>query len=277
MAGTLFLVATPIGNLEDITYRARRVLAEAGIIACEDTRHTGKLLAHFAIATPTISYHEHNEHSRSRELIEKLLAGTDVALASDAGTPLISDPGYRLVLSAIQHSINVVSIPGPSAVLVALTASGFPTDAFHFAGFLNTKQTQLRKQLELLKLQTCTIILYEAPHRIIETLSSIAEVFGPDRPVVVARELTKLHEEYLRGTAATIQTQLAARPSVKGEITVLIGPAPDVPPDPADPDLLRREVEALIASGTPRMDAIKEVARRHRLPKRDVYRTVEDS
>jgi 16S rRNA (cytidine1402-2'-O)-methyltransferase len=196
-------------------------------------------------------------------------------LASDAGTPLISDPGHRLVSLAIVNTIKVVSIPGPSALLTALTASGLPSSPFHFAGLLSAKRTQFRKELSELNelLQDCTLILYEAPHRILEALADVAEICGPDRPVVLARELTKVHEEFLRGTALSIQTQLAARPSIKGEITLLIGPAPAKPPEEVAPATLREEVAALVSQGTPRMDAIKEVARRHHLPKRQVYKT----
>ena len=269
MPASLYLVATPIGNLEDITLRALRVLKEADVIACEDTRQTGKLLAHFGIDKPTVSYHEHNEAARTQELLARLEAGAEVALVSDAGTPLISDPGYRLLTAAIAAGIPVVPVPGASAVLSALAAAGLPTDAFRFGGLLPVKSTQRRKALESLRAETCTLIFYEAPHRILDTLSDIAALLG-DRPVVVARELTKFYEEFLRGTAEQVRLQLAARPSVKGEITLLIGKgAPAVATTSVE-----EAVHELEEAGIPRMDAIKQVARDRGLSKRDVYKTI---
>jgi 16S rRNA (cytidine1402-2'-O)-methyltransferase len=268
MPGTLYLVATPIGNLEDITLRALRVLREADLIACEDTRQTGKLLRHFDIIDkPMVSYHEHNEAARTAELIAKLESDVTVALVSDAGTPLVSDPGYRLVTAAIGAGIAVVPIPGASALLSALTGAGMPTDAFRFCGFLPPKQGQRRKALEALRAEDCTLVFYEAPHRIVDTLSDISAVYG-ERPVVVARELTKLHEEFLRGTVDEVRSQLDARPSVKGEITLLIGKgAPVMAETPIDAAV--RELEQ---KGVPRMDAIKQVARERGLSKREVYK-----
>jgi 16S rRNA (cytidine1402-2'-O)-methyltransferase len=267
MSGQLYLVATPIGNLEDITYRAVRVLREADLIACEDTRHTRKLLDHYGIQKPTISYHEHNEAERSEELASRLLAGATIALVSDAGMPLVSDPGYRLVRAAIECGVPVYAIPGPSAALTALAASGLPSDSFHFGGFLPVKPGQRAKVLEALAEEQATLIFYEAPHRILEALEAVEAALGP-RPVVVARELTKLHEEYLRGTAAEIRAQLAARDSVKGEITLLIGKAAAPLPDDTP---IEDAVQALITGGAARMDAIKQVARRRGLSKREVY------
>jgi len=268
MSGVLYLVATPIGNLEDITYRAVRTLREVDLIACEDTRHTRKLLDHYKIARPLISYHEHNERARAEELVAKLLAGTNVALVSDAGMPLVSDPGYRTAAAAIRAGISVVPIPGPSAVITALAAAGLPTDAFYFAGFLPAKSGQRARALEALRDQSATLVFYEAPHRILETLADIERILGP-RPVVVARELTKLHEEFLRGTPAEVRAALESRPSVKGEIALLIGqrttPAPETIP-------IDEAVAAHIHAGMSRMDAIKEVARTRGLSKRDVYR-----
>jgi 16S rRNA (cytidine1402-2'-O)-methyltransferase len=267
MPGALYLVATPIGNLEDITYRAVRTLKEADLIACEDTRQTRKLLDHYGIGKPTISYHEHNEAERAEDLAARLSGGASIALVSDAGMPLVSDPGYRLVQAALTAGVPVIPIPGPSAALTALAASGLPTDAFHFAGFLPHKPGQRLKALEAVADEHATVIFYEAPHRIIEALEAVEQVLGA-RPIVVARELTKLHEEFLRGTAAEIRAILAARDSVKGEITLLIGKA--LAPEPDDtpvPDA----VEALVRDGTPRMDAIKQVARRRGLSKREVY------
>lgn len=267
--GTLFVVATPIGNLEDITLRALRVLKEAAVIACEDTRQSGKLLSHFGIPTPTISYHDHNEVSRTEDLLERLQAGSDVALITDAGTPLLSDPGYRLVTAAVAAGICVVPVPGASAALGALAAAGLPTDAFRFCGFLPPKSGQRRKALEELLDETCTLIFYEAPHRILDTLEDIEAVCGP-RPVVVARELTKLHEEFLRGTATEVRAQLADRPSVKGEITLLLGKGTPI----ADNTPLPEAVAALEAQGIPRMDAIKQVARDRGISKREVYKEI---
>jgi 16S rRNA (cytidine1402-2'-O)-methyltransferase len=270
VTGILYIVATPIGNLEDITLRAVRVLREVDWIACEDTRQTRKLLDHFGIAKPMVSYHEHNEAGRAAELVEKLANGGSGALVSDAGTPLISDPGYRLVQAAIAATVPVVPIPGVSAVVSALSAAGLPTDAFRFCGFLPPKSSQRRKTLEQWKAESATLIFYETPHRILEALEDVTAVMGP-RPVVVARELTKLHEEFLRGTAAEVQKVLASRPSVKGEITLLIGKTDEVQ---ADDTPLEDAVRAAEQQGLPRMDAIKQVARQRGLSKRDVYRLI---
>jgi 16S rRNA (cytidine1402-2'-O)-methyltransferase len=267
MPGLLYVVATPIGNLEDMTYRAVRVLGESDLIACEDTRQTRKLLEHYNIHKPTVSYHDHNEQERTEDLMARLLAGETVALVSDAGMPLVSDPGYRLVHAAIEAGISVQPIPGASASLTALAASGLPTDSFHFGGFLPPKTGQRAKLLESLAEERATLIFYEAPHRILETLEAVEAALGP-RPVVVAREITKIHEEFLRGTAAEIHAQLAARDTVKGEITLLIGRAIAPPPDDTP---MAEAVDALIRDGVPRMDAIKQVARRRGLSKREVY------
>src|ERR1039458_1700295 len=256
MAGKLYLVATPIGNLEDITYRAVRVLREADVIACEDTRQTRKLLDHYEISKATGSYHEHNEAERAVELA-----------LSDAGMPLVSDPGYRLVRAAIELGVAVEPVPGASAALAALAASGLPTDSFYFGGFLPSKPGQRAKALEARAEEHATLIFYEAPHRILEALEAVEQTLGP-RPVVVARELTKIHEEFLRGTAEEVRAQLAARDSVRGEITLLIGraagPAPDDTP-------VEEAVAVLVEAGTARMDAIKQVARKRGLSKREVY------
>src|SRR5215813_11730494 len=270
MSGLLYLVATPIGNLEDITYRAVRVLREAAVIACEDTRQTRKLLDHFQIHKPTVSYHEHNESERAEELVARLLGGETIALVSDAGMPLVSDPGYRLVRAAIENGIAVQPIPGPSASLAALAASGLPTDAFHFGGFLPAKTGQRARALEALGEEEATLIFYEAPHRILEALEAVETALGP-RPVVVAREITKLHEEFLRGTAREVRDQLAARDSVKGEITLLIGRATSPPPDETP---IEEAVDTLVRGGMARMDAIKQVARKRGLSKREVYKHV---
>jgi 16S rRNA (cytidine1402-2'-O)-methyltransferase len=271
-AGTLYIVATPIGNLEDITLRGVRVLREAHLIACEDTRQTRKLLDHFAITASLVSYHEHNEAQRAAELVERLQVGESIALVSDAGTPLVSDPGHRLVAAAIAAGVPVVPIPGASAAVGALSASGLPAGEFRFCGFLPPKSTQRRKVFEQRKHEDCTIIFYEAPHRILDALADAAEVFG-SRRMVAARELTKIHEEFLRGSAAELRGQLASRPAVKGEFTLLIAPAEPgeltgelSPPEDA--------VRALEQHGMPRMEAIKQVARARGLGKREVYRLV---
>lgn len=221
----LYLVGTPIGNLEDITLRALRVLKEVDVIACEDTRQTQKLLNHYAIDTRTTSYHEHNEMTKSAELVKEMQEGASVALVTDAGMPGISDPGYRLITLAIQHHLPVVPVPGASAFLAALVASGLPTDSFRFGGFLPARRGERRAALEAIKNSARTQVFYEAPHRIVEALEDVVEVLGPGRAVVVAREVTKIHEEFLRGRAREVLENLKAREGVKGEITLLIGKA----------------------------------------------------
>ena len=266
--GTLYVVATPIGNLEDISSRAIRILRGVDLIACEDTRHTRKLLDRYDISRPLVSYHEHNEQSRALELLADLEAGKNVALVSDAGTPLIADPGYRLVEQARRHRIVVSPVPGPAAFVAALSASGLPTDSFLFHGFLPAKQGQRTKLLTELKTLPATLVFYEAPHRIRETLEDIAATLG-ERQVVLARELTKIHEEFLRGTPRELQLALAERASVKGEITVMVarGESPEVDDTPLD-----AAVEKLMQAGVPRMEALKTVARQRGLSKRDVYK-----
>ena len=221
----LYVVATPIGNLEDITLRALRVLKEVDLIACEDTRQTRKLLDHYGIPTRTISYHEHNEMTRAAELIVNLEQGGRLALVSDAGMPSISDPGHRLITLAIRHHVPVIPIPGASAFVAALAASGLPTDSFKFNGFLPAKRGERRDELEKVRDAPRTVIYYEAPHRILETLEDIVATLGGSRHVVIAREVTKLHEEFLRGRADKVLEQLRERGEVKGEITLLIGRA----------------------------------------------------
>lgn len=271
MAAPLYLVATPIGNLEDITLRAIRVLRdEVAAIACEDTRQTQKLIDHFNIRKPLLSYHEHNEQSRTPELIGRLKAGEAVALVSDAGTPLVSDPGYRLVAAAIDESIPVVPIPGVSAALAALSASGLPADDFRFVGFLPAKRGARQRFLEQMRGEQSTIIAYESPHRVLEALEDIKSVMG-SRPLVVARELTKLYEEFLRGTAEKIRQTLQSRPSIKGEITLVIGKPAEIVVE-GDPVV---EVKKLEAEGVSRMDAMKSVAKRFGMGKRDLYRILE--
>jgi 16S rRNA (cytidine1402-2'-O)-methyltransferase len=276
MSGTLYLVATPIGNLEDITYRAVRILKEVSQIACEDTRQTRKLLNHFDIDARLVSYHEHNEKQRAPELIQKLTDGNDIAVVSDAGTPLISDPGYHLVSQAAAAGIPIVPIPGPSAAITALVASGLRADSFVFLGFLPPKGKHRREAMELIRTLDQTVILYEAPHRILATLDDLRSVIG-DRQIVAAREMTKLHEEFLRGTADSIRESLAVRPAVKGEFTVVISkPEVQSAPKPND-DAIRAAVVRNIDEGQPRMDAIKAAARELGIPKRSVYKAFEEA
>ena len=271
MSGTLYLISTPIGNLEDVTLRALRVLRdEVATIACEDTRQTKKLLDHYGIVKPLLSYHEHNEASRAEEMMGLLEGGDSIALVSDAGTPLISDPGYRAVSAAIAKGISVIPLPGASAALAALAASGMPTDEFRFVGFLPSKTGARRRSLESIRGETVTVIAYESPHRIIDTLRDCLEILGEQRPITMARELTKLHEEFLRGTAKTIREELLSRPAVKGEITLVIGKGKQTGNSVSDPqaEVLRLQNEL----GVPRMEAIKTVAKQMGLPKRQVYR-----
>jgi 16S rRNA (cytidine1402-2'-O)-methyltransferase len=272
-AGTLYLVGTPIGNLDDITLRALRVLKEVDLIACEDTRHTAQLLNHYAIDKPTISYHEHNELTRAAELVVHLERGDNIAVVSDAGMPGVSDPGYRLVALAIRHHIRVVPIPGASAFLSALVASGLPTDAFHFGGFLPAKSGARRTALELLRDSPRTQLFYEAPHRIVDCLRDIVEVLGPDRHVVVAREVTKLHEEFLRGRAEDILAQLAERSEVRGEITLLISKAEEGPQTaPSKQTIAQRVQELMRQEKLEEKSALKQAAKEFGLSKSEAYR-----
>ncbi|MFL6546176.1 MAG: 16S rRNA (cytidine(1402)-2'-O)-methyltransferase [Candidatus Udaeobacter sp.] len=270
MSGTLYLVATPIGNLEDITLRALRILRdEAATIACEDTRQTQKLLDHYQIKKPLISYHEHNETSRTAEILERLERGESIALVSDAGTPLVSDPGYRAVKAAIEQGFDIVPLPGPSAALAALAASGLPTNEFRFIGFLPSKTGARRKALLEMLHAPGTVVAYESPHRILDTLGEMAEILG-EGPMVLAREITKVHEEFLRGSAASIREQLEKRASVKGEITLVIGRPEKIANSISDPlaEVFRLEAE----QGLDRMEAVKAVAKQLGVPKREVYR-----
>lgn len=274
MAGTLFLVATPIGNLEDITYRAVRVLRESSVIACEDTRQTRKLLDHFGIGTPLVSYHEHNEAARTADLCERLEQGADVALVSDAGTPLISDPGFRLVSEAVRRGFRAVPVPGPSAALAALSAAGLPAEQFAFLGFPPRKPAERRRFFDQVRALGLTAVVYEAPHRILQTLEELAEVAG-DPQVAAGREITKLHEEFLRGKASQIHATLAARDSIRGEFTLVVAPAPEPAFDPEEP--LPAALQRLLAQGLPRMDAIKALARERGLSKREIYARLEEN
>ncbi len=268
------MVATPIGNLEDITYRAVRILREADLIACEDTRHTAKLLQHYGIDKPLISYHEHNESFRAEELAGKLEAGLNVAQVSDAGMPGIADPGYRVVRLAIERGIAVVPVPGPSALVAALAASGLPTDHFEFHGFLPAKLGQRRTLLESLRESRHVHVFYEAPHRIADTLKDIAEILGEDRPVVLARELTKVHEEFVRGLAGKILNESQAR-ELKGEITLLIGKNEAQQATRPAPNLAKRLEEIMREQALDEKAALKALARETGLSRSEVYRELQ--
>ncbi len=272
MAGVIYLVATPIGNLEDITLRALRTLREVDLVACEDTRHTGRLLRRFEIDKPLLSYRDRNEAARAAELVERAQGGESIAVVSDAGTPGISDPGFRVARAAAAAGVRVAPIPGASAALAALAASGLPTDRFRFEGFLPPRKAKRRAALEALRTETATVVLYEAPHRIVDSLRDIAAILG-ERPLALARELTKLHEEYLRGTAEDLVAEIAGRPAVKGEIVLLIGGAEAA--ETAGRAPLETRVDELIGEGVDRMDAIKRAARERGLRKRDAYRILE--
>jgi 16S rRNA (cytidine1402-2'-O)-methyltransferase len=275
-SGVLYIVATPIGNLEDITHRAVRILREASLIACEDTRQTRKLLDHYGIATSTVSYHEHNEAARAEELVRKIEQGMTVAQVSDAGMPGISDPGYRVIKLAIERGITVVPIPGPSALTAALVGSGLPIDTFEFRGFLPAKSGQRRTMLESLRASGDTIAFYEAPHRIRETMEDILAILGPERPVVIARELTKVHEEFIRGTAAQVRDLLCDR-EIKGEITLLIGAGPTTTPTASENTLAQRLKEIMRERNLDEKAALKIAAKERGLKKSEAYRELQRS
>jgi 16S rRNA (cytidine1402-2'-O)-methyltransferase len=269
--GCLYLVATPIGNLEDITMRAIRILKEADLIACEDTRQTQKLLHHYDIRKELVSYHEHNELTRSPELVIELEQGGKIALVSDAGTPGISDPGHRLVTLCLRHHIPVVPIPGPSALVAALAASGLPTEEFSFVGFLPPRSGARRKALDALKSETRTLILYEAPHRVVEALADASDILGA-RPAVIAREITKIHEEFLRGSLSEL-LESARKRAPRGEITLLIGPGDPQTPQVDSSVSLKERINQLEAeSGIDRKAALKQAARERGLGKREAYK-----
>jgi len=275
LAPGLYLVATPIGNLEDITLRALRVLRSVDRIACEDTRQTAKLLGHFGIKTPTVSYHMHNEGARSSELIETLKAGGRVAVVSDAGMPGIADPGAMIAAEAIAAGVDVFPIPGANAALSALIASGLPSERFAFYGFLPSKEGARRTALEDLRARgvdaATTHIFYETPHRIVGALEDVVATFGAQQPVVLARELTKLHEEFLRGTAGELLATLQARPSVRGEMVLLLGG--NAVQEAVDGSRsLAAEVKALMAGGAEEKDALKQVAKARGVGKSEAYR-----
>ncbi len=274
----LYVVATPIGNLEDITLRAVRVLKEVDLIACEDTRQTQKLLAHYGIQTRTASYHEHNEMTKAAELVVDLEGGAKVALVTDAGMPGISDPGFRLISLAIRHHVPVIPIPGASAFLAALVASGLPTDSFRFSGFLPPKSGQRKKLLESVRESPRTQVFYEAPHRLLDALKDVVEVLGGDRHVVIAREVTKLHEEFVRGLAADVLNQLNKRGDVKGEITLLIAKEEEsTKVRAATPELsvAKRVREVMAAEKVDEKAALKKVAKERGIGKSEAYRELQ--
>ena len=268
MPGILYIVPTPIGNLEDITLRALRVLKEVDLIAAEDTRHTQHLLTHYGIHTPLTSYHEHNERKKAPALVERIKNGAQVALVCDAGTPAISDPGYRLVVDAIRAGIQIIPLPGASALATVLSASGLPTDRFLFEGFLPAKKQQRKAKLQALRQQSATLVFYEAPHRLIEALNDIQQILG-EREMVVAREVTKVHEEFLRGKVSSVIGQLEGR-KIKGEITIVVRGATD------EAQLSEAELQAeilrLIGEGSGVKEVSELLGERYGLAKREVYR-----
>jgi 16S rRNA (cytidine1402-2'-O)-methyltransferase len=266
---TLYVVGTPIGNLEDMTFRAVRILQTVDIIAAEDTRHTGKLLQHFEIKTPQVSYHEHNRTSRIPELLEHLTNDKAIALVSDAGMPGISDPGYELVKACIEAGIAVVPIPGASAAITALSAAGLPTDRFVFEGFLPAKTQQRREHLESLQTESRTLIFYESPHRLRDTLQDLAEVLGSDRQIVLGRELTKLYEEFWRGTIAEAIAHYSQR-DPQGEYTLVLAGIPPSHPQLTEEEL-KTELKQLITQGISRSQASRQLAKFTSLPRRQLY------
>ena len=280
LAPGLYLVATPIGNLQDITLRALDVLRRVDRIACEDTRQTQKLLNHYQVATPTESLHEHNEHERAASIVQALQAGSRIAVVSDAGMPGISDPGMTLAAAAIAAGVPVIPIPGANAALSALVASGLPTGEFHFLGFLPEKAGQRRTRLEELAAAAVeaerTLVFYEAPHRILDTLADLESVFGPALRVVVARELTKIHEEFLRGSVTEVRSQMQSRDRVRGEITLLVQ-APARSHESASATTAIADRVALLQSenGIDEKEALKRLARELNRSKSDLYRELQ--
>jgi 16S rRNA (cytidine1402-2'-O)-methyltransferase len=266
---TLYIVGTPIGNLEDITFRAVRILQNVDLIAAEDTRHTGKLLQHLQVRTPQISYHEHNRSSRIPELLEHLHSGKAIALVSDAGMPGISDPGYELVKACVEAGISVVPIPGASAAITALSAAGLPTDRFVFEGFLPAKGQQRREYLEVLETESRTLIFYESPHRLRETLQDLAQVWGSDRQIVLARELTKLYEEFWRGTIGDAIAHYQQR-EPQGEYTILVAGKPPSQTLLTE-EQLKAELQQLISQGISRSQASRQLTKYTSLNRRQVY------
>jgi 16S rRNA (cytidine1402-2'-O)-methyltransferase len=275
---TLYLVATPIGNLEDITLRALRVLKEVDLIACEDTRQTQKLLNHYGISTRTISYHEHNEMTRAAELIVDLEQGTRIAMVTDAGMPGISDPGFRLISLAIRHRVPVVPIPGATAFLAALVASGLATDSFRFSGFLPAKSGQRRSLFESIKDSPRTQVFYEAPHRLLDCVKDAVDVLGADRHIVIAREVTKVHEEFLRGRAGEILETLKSRGEIKGEITLIVGKSENSKEKPAQQTSVKQRLDQIMsAEKLDEKSALKKLAKEMGVSKSEAYRELQRS
>ncbi len=268
MVGTLYVVATPIGNLEDITLRALRVLKEVDVIAAEDTRHTQILLSHYGIRTPLTSYHEHNEKTKARQLMSRLERGEQIALVSDAGTPAISDPGYRLAVEAIRGGIPVIPIPGASALTAVLSAGGLPTDRFVFDGFLPAKKQERRARLRALSSETRTLVIYEAPHRLTETLNDLVEILG-DRETVLAREVSKVHEEFLRGGLTEVAKQIAGR-EIKGELTLLIGGSRGQ--SEVSQEQIEKEIRKLKDDGLRVKEIAEILGEKYGYPKKEIYR-----
>jgi 16S rRNA (cytidine1402-2'-O)-methyltransferase len=273
MAGTLYLVATPIGNLEDITHRAVRLLGTVDLVACEDTRHTRKLLKHYGINARTISYHEHNERERAAQLLARLRDGANVAIVSDAGTPGINDPGFRVVRLAIEGGVRVVPVPGPTALIAALVVSGLPTDEFYFGGFLPARANARRARLAELCSVPATLIFYEAPHRIAATLKDAREILG-EREAVIARELTKLHEEIARGRLSELAERYASTEAVRGEIVLVIDRT--VIADESLHENVESSIASLVAkfetAGMDQRAALKKAARALGIPRAEAYR-----
>ncbi len=267
--GTLYLVGTPIGNLEDMTFRAVRVLKQADVIAAEDTRHTGRLLHHFQIATPQISYHDHNSQQRIPQMVKRLQSGTAIALVTDAGMPGISDPGYELVRACIEAQIMVVPIPGPSAVVTAVSAAGLPCDRFVFEGFLPVRGKSRTARLDALKNEPRTTVCYESPHRLLKTLTDLEAVLGPDRLIATARELTKRYEEFWRGRLIDAIAHYTAT-SPKGEFTLLVAPAVAHPASLSTEEIIS-ELKKRLAQGQSRTEASRALAQQSNRSKREIY------
>ncbi len=267
--GILYIVATPIGNLEDMTFRAIRILQEVDIIAAEDTRHTGKLLHHFQIKTPQISYHEHNRQQRIPELIKMLLDGQKIALVTDAGMPLISDPGYDLLIASIAEEITVIPIPGANAAITALSGAGLPTDRFIFEGFLPTKNKDRKERLDCLKAENRTMILYESPHKLKQTLQDLMSVFGSEHDIVLARELTKLYEEFWRGKIGDAIAHFNQHDPL-GEFTLVIAGNPVIKKQFSQEEIVL-ELKTLIETGISKAQASRLVAQSTGMPKRQIY------
>jgi 16S rRNA (cytidine1402-2'-O)-methyltransferase len=271
-SGTLYVVATPIGNLEDLSPHAERTLSEVSLIAAEDTRVTRRLLAQRALSKPMLSFHDHNEAQRTGEILRKLHDGRDVALVSDAGTPLISDPGFRLVRAAAEAGIRVVAIPGPCAVVAALSISGLPTDRFLVLGFLPRRPAKRRAALHEIRRERSTLVLFEAPHRVLETLEDLQEILG-DRQAVLARNLTKEHEQVLRGRVAELRAILASQEFVAGELTLVVAGAGDAN-DEAWPEAVERAIERLLAEGLPPSQVQSIVSDVFQLNRKSVYQRI---